>query len=95
MANLKAEYEGTLKARLAAAVAAKDVAFMHMQRAEAAEAALEALRLENEGLRGPLATVFNKYCLTVSIVMRSKQAQHSGATAFNVVPNFMAITYWT
>lgn len=57
MADLKADYEGALAARLQAAAAAKDAAFALQQRAEAAEALLAQLRHENESLAGPLALV--------------------------------------
>jgi hypothetical protein len=57
MTELRREYEGALEARLVAAAAAKDASAKMQQRAEAAEAALSSARLENDGLRGSLATV--------------------------------------
>ena len=63
MADLKADYEGALEARLQAAAAAKDAAYALQQRAEAAEALLVQLRHENDGLAGPLTLVTLLACL--------------------------------
>lgn len=93
MTELKTEYEGALQTRIEAATAAKDSAFKLQQRAEAAEAALDAERIENKNLRGPLASVSPGYATATCWGAIPLPENLSKNTAITCSTKFRVISY--